>query len=153
MVKIIGVGLSAAAGRRDLVPRPGAALVDRAVDTALIAGTANLVNLFDLRPGRAAKVVLLLAAPLAGVGAAPALGTAVGCLPGDLAARSMLGDCGANALGAAVATAAAAVLPRPARLIALVTVVALKLASEKVSFTAVIAEHPVLDRLDRLGRA
>ena len=64
----------------------------------------------------------------------------------------MLGDCGANALGAAVATAAAASWPRPARLLALAGVAALNLASERVSFTAVIERVPVLRRLDQLGR-
>jgi hypothetical protein len=64
----------------------------------------------------------------------------------------MLGDCGANGLGAAVATVAADRMPRAARLIALAGVVALNLASERVSFTAVIERHPVLRALDGLGR-
>lgn len=157
-VKIVGVGLSGLAAAvvlgRARSPRPGAAgrLVDVAVDTALVAGTANLVNLLDLRPGRAAKVVVLLAGGLVGAGGGPALGAAAGSLPTDLAARSMLGDCGANALGAATAAAAAGTLPRPARLLALAAVVALNAASERVSFTAVIARTPVLARLDGLGR-
>jgi UDP-N-acetylmuramyl pentapeptide phosphotransferase/UDP-N-acetylglucosamine-1-phosphate transferase len=64
----------------------------------------------------------------------------------------MLGDCGANALGAGLATAAVAVLPRPARLAALGCVLALNAASERVSFTAVIERTPWLRRLDALGR-
>ena len=64
----------------------------------------------------------------------------------------MLGDCGANALGAGVATAGAATLPRPARLLALAGVVALNLASERVSFTSVIERTPWLRALDQLGR-
>ena len=154
LVKIVGVGLTGAAAAVVLARGRGGGirLLDVAVDTALVAGTANLTNLFDLRPGRAAKVVLLLGAGLAGYGAAPALGAAAGSLPTDLAARSMLGDCGANALGAAVATAAAGTLPQGARLGALAGVVALNLASERVSFTAVIARTPALAWLDRLGR-
>ncbi len=157
-VKIAGVGLSGFAAAlllgRDRPGRPGPAAraLDVVVDTALVAGTANLVNLLDLRPGRAAKAVVLLAAPLAGSGAGPALGAAAGSLPGDLAARSMLGDCGANALGAATAAAAAARLGLPARLLALAAVAGLNLASERVSFTAVIARTPALAWLDGVGR-
>jgi UDP-N-acetylmuramyl pentapeptide phosphotransferase/UDP-N-acetylglucosamine-1-phosphate transferase len=77
----------------------------------------------------------------------------VGSLPTDLAAKSMLGDCGANALGAAVATAAASALPRYLRMIAGAAVVALNLASERVSFTVVIERTPLLHWLDQLGRA
>lgn len=149
-VKIIGVGLSGLAAAAVL--RRGSP-ADLVIDTALIAGTANLVNLLDLRPGRAAKVVVLLAGGLAGAGGGPALGAATGSLPTDLAARSMLGDCGANALGAATAAAAISVLGRPARLVALAGVVALNAVSERVSFTAVIARTPVLSWLDGLGRA
>jgi UDP-GlcNAc:undecaprenyl-phosphate/decaprenyl-phosphate GlcNAc-1-phosphate transferase len=155
-VKIAGVGLSAATASMVLGRGSGVGgvirLADRSMDTALIAGTANFTNLCDLRPGRAAKVTLALAAGLAGVGAAPVLGAAAGCLPSDLGERSMLGDCGANALGAAVGTVAAAWLPRPAKLWVLLAVVGLNLASERVSFTAIIDRTPALRWLDHLGR-
>jgi UDP-GlcNAc:undecaprenyl-phosphate GlcNAc-1-phosphate transferase len=156
LIKIAGVGVSAAAAAAVLARTRTAAgavrVVDLGLDTALIAATANLVNLCDLRPGRAAKVVLVLSAGLFSAGAAPVVGAAVGSLPTDLTARSMLGDCGANALGAGVATAAAATLPRPARLLALAAMAGLNLASERVSFTAVIERTPWLRALDQLGR-
>jgi hypothetical protein len=155
-VKIAGVGLSAAAASLLLGRTSGAGvairLADRLMDTVLIAGMANFTNLCDLRPGRAAKVTLALAAGLVGVGAAPVLGAAAGCLPSDLREKSMLGDCGANALGAAVGTVAAARLPRPAKLAALLAVVGLNLASERISFTAVIDRTATLRWLDQLGR-
>ena len=155
-VKIAGVGLSAATASMVLGRGSGVGgvirLADRSMDTALIAGTANFTNLCDLRPGRAAKVTLALAAGLVGLGAAPVLGAAAGCLPSDLRERSMLGDCGANALGAAVGTVAAAWLPRPAKLGVLLAVVGLNLASERVSFTAIIDRTPALRWLDHLGR-
>ena len=158
LVKIAGVGLSAAAAALVLGRRPGYRMAFGAWRTSASTPswsptTANLVNLFDLRPGRAAKVLLLLGGGLLGAGSAPAVGATAGSLPTDLAARSMLGDCGANGLGAAVATVAADRLPRPAKLLALAGVVALNLASERVSFTAVIDGHPVLRALDELGRA
>ena len=155
-VKIAGVGLSAAAASmvlgRTSAARGVISLGDRLVDTALIAGTANFTNLCDLRPGRAAKVTLVLAAGLVCAGAAPVLGAAAGSLPSDLGEKSMLGDCGANALGAAIGTVAAAWLPRPMKLAALLAVVGLNLASERVSFTAVIDRTPMLRWLDDLGR-
>ena len=155
-IKIIGIGASAATAAGILAHArsvPGnARVLDLGLDTALIAGTANLTNLFDLRPGRAAKVVVVLGAGLVGVGSAPAVGAAIGALPTDLAASSMMGDCGANGLGAALGTAVAGGLPRPARLAALSAVVALTLASERVSFTAVIDRVPLLRWADQLGR-
>jgi UDP-GlcNAc:undecaprenyl-phosphate/decaprenyl-phosphate GlcNAc-1-phosphate transferase len=158
MIKVLGIGCSAAVAAaliqraRPGCPKPVCRAVDGLLDTALIATTANLTNLFDLRPGRAAKVVILLGSGLFGFGAAPAVGAAAGSLPTDLAARSMLGDCGANALGAALGTAAAQSLPRRFRLLVLGAVVALNVASERGSFTEVIERTPLLRRLDQLGR-
>jgi hypothetical protein len=155
MVKVAGIGLSAVLAARQLARRrpPGSARwLDTGLDAALIAGAANLTNLFDLRPGRAAKVVTVTAAPLWSLGSAPILGAALGSLPTDLGERAMLGDCGANALGAGVGVVAAAGLPRSVRAGLLAAVVSLTLLSERVSFTAVIDRNPVLRRLDRLGR-
>ncbi len=157
LVKIVGVGAGAATaaaiiGRARSTPT-AAFLADLVVDTTLISLTANLANLFDLRPGRAAKVVVLLGTGLVGAGAAPAVGSALGCLPTDLGARSMMGDCGANGLGAALAASAAARLPRPARIGALAGVAALNLASERASFTAVIERVGPLRWADQLGRS
>lgn len=157
VVKIGGVGLSALAAsvllsRGRTVHIGSRSVLELGLDTALIAATANLVNLLDLRPGRAAKVVVLLGAGLLLSGAGPVVGAALGSLPADLAERSMLGDCGANALGAGLGTAAAAALPLGVRAWLLAAVVALNLASERVSFSAVIDRHRGLRGLDRLGR-
>ncbi|GAB3925066.1 hypothetical protein GCM10011575_04830 [Microlunatus endophyticus] len=152
MIKIAGIGaaaLAAAMVDRPQTGSPAARGIDVLVNTALTAGTANLINLFDLRPGRAAKV--LVTAALLTPGAAPIAGAAAGVLPADLAGRSMLGDCGANALGAGLGIAAGR-LPRPLRLLALSGVVGLTLASEKVSFTRVIENNRMLAALDQLGR-
>jgi UDP-GlcNAc:undecaprenyl-phosphate/decaprenyl-phosphate GlcNAc-1-phosphate transferase len=146
----------------------GGDLADVAVNAGLVAGGANLLNLFDLRPGRAIKVATLTAALVAGGSAlsagtgpgrlaglravaAPA-GAALALLPEDLGERAMLGDGGANALGAMLGAAAAQALPRSARLGLLAAIVALTAASEKVSFTKVIAATPPLHWLDMLGR-
>jgi UDP-N-acetylmuramyl pentapeptide phosphotransferase/UDP-N-acetylglucosamine-1-phosphate transferase len=147
LVKIVGVGaagLAAAAllpGRR----RP----VDLVVNAGLIAGAANLANLLDLRPGRALKAGLIAgsaARDSATVGAASAL------IDADLREEIMLGDSGANALGALIGTTYAARGSRVGRILALAGIVALTAASEKVSFTRVIERTPGLRELDALGR-
>lgn len=139
--------------------------LDVAINAGLVAGGANLLNLFDLRPGRAIKVAALAAA---GIAVAPArsagarltglqavaapAGAALALLPEDLGEQAMLGDAGANALGAMLGAAAAQALPRGARARVLLGIVALTVASEKVSFTKVIAATPPLNWLDMLGR-
>ena len=123
---------------------------------ALVAGCANLVNLFDLRPGRALKAVLLAVPPLAGGPGGPlaaaVAGPAVVLLPEDLGEHAMLGDTGANAAGAVLGTALVASAGRRTRLAALAGVVALTLASERWSFTTVIESTPGLREFDALGR-
>jgi UDP-GlcNAc:undecaprenyl-phosphate/decaprenyl-phosphate GlcNAc-1-phosphate transferase len=157
-VKIVGIGAAGLAAAGLL----GGSPADVVVNAGLTAGGANLVNLFDLRPGRAIKVALggsaLLAAGTPGRArgaacralAAPA-GAALAMLPEDLAERAMLGDAGANALGAMLGASAAG-LSRPARVALLAAIVGLTAASEVVSFTAVIERTPALRWLDMLGR-
>ena len=151
--KILGlsaVGLAAAA----LVSRSPA---DALLGGAVIAGYANLANLLDLRPGRCLKFGLLHAPLLvlpgmAGDALAAPLGAAAALLPDDLAAHTMLGDTGANALGAALGVAALLRYGRAGRVAHLAGLVALNAASERVSFSAVIADHPLLRRVDEFGR-
>ncbi len=121
----------------------------------LVATSANLANLFDLRPGRALKVSSLVAVPLAASGSIPAAvatgagGAVVAC---DLRGRSMMGDTGANALGAMIGAALTERAGTRGRALALLVTVGLTLASEKVSFSQVIADTPVLRELDAWGR-
>jgi UDP-N-acetylmuramyl pentapeptide phosphotransferase/UDP-N-acetylglucosamine-1-phosphate transferase len=156
-VKVAGIGAAAAAAalltRRD---RGARAVVDGILTTGLVAGTANLVNLLDLRPGRAGKAAVLaavatLGGPAGGMVAGP-LGATLGVLPEDLGERVMLGDCGANAVGALLGLRLASLPGRGARAGLLAGVVGLTLASEKVSFTKVIEATPGLRELDRFGR-
>jgi UDP-N-acetylmuramyl pentapeptide phosphotransferase/UDP-N-acetylglucosamine-1-phosphate transferase len=166
-MKVLGIGAGALVAAAVATPVTDAAgrrrsalgwCADVATSGALIAVSANLVNLLDLRPGRALKAVTLAAAPLALAGGAGAglasavVGTAAAGLEADLAERDMLGDGGANALGAMLGTAAVLDAPRPARIALLAGVLGLTLVSEKVSFTAVIARTPVLRELDAWGR-
>lgn len=154
LVKMAGLtaaGAAAAATER-------APWADVVVDAALVAGAGNLLNLLDLRPGRALKVAALSGALLsaghgsASVTAAGTLGVAAALLPADLGERRMIGDCGANTLGALLGWTVAARGSRAGRVAALGLVVGLTLASERVSFSAVIDRTPVLAAVDGWGR-
>ncbi|KQZ87955.1 hypothetical protein ASD62_00055 [Phycicoccus sp. Root563] len=164
-VKILGLGLTGLASaalvdRRARRLGPGSVtptVVDTLVGGAVVAGSANLLNLLDLRPGRALKVTLLWGAlaatrPRGASAAAAAAGAASGLLKPDLAGEAMLGDTGANSAGALLGTALVQSTGRRGRLAALAALTALTLASEKVSFTSVIESTPVLRDLDALGR-
>lgn len=158
MVKIAGVGSAALLASAMLPPkrRGFGRVIDVALGAGVIAGTANLVNLLDLRPGRALKAGLLLGAPLAagkrgGMMAGP-VGAVAGLLPSDLDEEIMLGDSGANALGAVLGVGFATRTGRLGRAGLLAAITALTLASEKVSFTKVIEKTPALRRIDEWGR-
>ena len=129
--------------------------------TALgVALTANLLNLFDREPGRAAKVGLLLLLPglaLAEFGwplaVAGITGALVACLPLDLRERAMLGDVGANPLGAVAGLGLCLATSLGARIGLVLLLLGLNLASERISFSTVIERTPWLAAADRWGRA
>ena len=139
---------------------PNNALVVPAIVVAL---AANLGNLLDRAPGRCTKVALLAGVPAVAVaaaasghrpiaGAALLLGAAVATLPSDLGERLMLGDTGANVVGAAAGLAIVVGAGHRGELVAAVVLLGLTLASERWSFSAVIERVPPLRALDNLGR-
>jgi hypothetical protein len=141
---------------------------------ALIAGAAialssNFFNLLDLRPGRAAKAylvlvavatLLMLAVPGSDLPARGSLVTSVllFALPiltvimPDLRERGMLGDAGANTAGFVIGALIVSLLPLWALIIYFLVMLALNLASEKHSFSAIIDNNPLLRKLDNIGR-
>jgi UDP-GlcNAc:undecaprenyl-phosphate GlcNAc-1-phosphate transferase len=130
------------------------------VDAALIALAANLGNLLDRRPGRALKVGIVAWIPLAfiagsdalGVALAPVIGAFVATFPDDLGERLMLGDAGANVLGAVLGLAVVLECATGTRVVVLAVLVVLNAASEWISFSRVIDRVGVLRRIDELGR-
>ncbi|HYT39869.1 MAG TPA: hypothetical protein VEN99_10180 [Acidimicrobiia bacterium] len=161
-IKLFGGGvlalmLASAAGS---TASGGGGALRLAADGALVALAANLGNAFDRAPGRTIKVSLVAWVPLAltarggaaGVALGPVMGAALGLLPEDLGERLMLGDAGANALGAALGIGALLTLGPGARLVVTAVLAALNVAADVVSFSQVIRRTPALDRLDRLGR-
>jgi hypothetical protein len=129
-------------------------------DAALVALAANLGNLFDRAPARTTKVALVAFAVLVIAtgadnvlsGVAVLAGAGAGLIVPDLRERLMLGDAGANVLGAALGLGVVLTCSGGVRIGVLVVVAALNLVSEKVSFTKVINQTPPLRAFDQLGR-
>lgn len=146
---------------------------------AAIALTSNLLNLVDLRPGRALKTYVVLAAlgliSTAGLLAAPSdpltasvspletalaalvlalflIGPVVATWRYDVGERGMLGDSGANPMGAVAGMLVVFGLPLWALIIYATVVLVLNAASERFSFSEVIEGNPVLRWLDNMGR-
>lgn len=133
-----------------------------ALGAGVVALGANLGNLFDRAPGRTTKVALLAGAAVVAaaaaadrpllVGMVAVLGAGMGLLVPDLRESLMLGDAGANVLGAAVATGVVATTGVAVQLAVLAALVVLNLSSEVVSFSRAIDKIAPLRALDRLGR-
>lgn len=128
------------------------------VDGAVIALSANLWNLLDLRPGRACKFYALAAVPLmipAGAAVIPlaaGMGATVGFVGFDLRERAMLGDTGANALGALVGWGILAAGSPDVRIGSLVVLVAIHALADRPGLSRIIEVLPPLRAFDRVGR-
>jgi UDP-GlcNAc:undecaprenyl-phosphate/decaprenyl-phosphate GlcNAc-1-phosphate transferase len=120
----------------------------------------NVFNLLDLRPGRSTKAFVLLGAGLTigaselrplwalGLFAAPALVAGLY----DLRERAMLGDTGANLLGALAGLWLVLTLSGTGQLVALVLLAGITLYGELRSISSLIERTPLLRQLDSLGR-
>jgi UDP-N-acetylmuramyl pentapeptide phosphotransferase/UDP-N-acetylglucosamine-1-phosphate transferase len=127
---------------------------------AVLVLATNAFNLLDLRPGRSTKAFVLLGLglglgsgevrPLWGLGlfVAPALVAGVF----DLRERAMLGDTGANLLGALGGLWLVLALSGTGQLVALALLVVVTVYGELRSISALVERTPGLRQLDSLGR-
>jgi UDP-GlcNAc:undecaprenyl-phosphate GlcNAc-1-phosphate transferase len=127
--------------------------------SAVLVLATNLFNLLDLRPGRATKVFVLLGAGLT-IGAASLRGLwTLGLFVGpalvagvyDLRERAMLGDTGANLLGALAGLWMVLTLSELGQAIALVLLVAITVYGELRSISKLVEKVPLLRGLDSWG--
>ncbi len=140
----------------------------------IVALSANLLNLLDRAPGRAAKaslgwwLIALVPAALVAPGSAgrfglgfevtewavwagAAVGASVGLLRSELAEQHMQGDTGVNPVGAVLGIATVVAYPATVEWVVLAVLSAVNLASERWSFSRLIDAVPPLRWLDRLG--
>ena len=121
----------------------------RSLSGALLVGlSANALNQLDTKPGRALKAYLLAATAVR----APR-GIAVLLLPYDLREMAMLGDAGANGLGALLGWSSVDRLTGRGRWLAIAALAGLNLLGERRSLGELIERTPVLRQLDAWGRA
>jgi UDP-GlcNAc:undecaprenyl-phosphate GlcNAc-1-phosphate transferase len=127
--------------------------------SAVLVLATNAFNLLDLRPGRATKVFVLLGAGLT-IGAASVrplwtLGLFVGpaLIAGvyDLRERAMLGDTGANLLGALAGLWLVLTLSELGQVVALALLVAITIYGELRSITELVERVPLLRGIDSWG--
>jgi len=131
------------------------------INFVLVVLSANTINLFDLRPGRAGKVflvgfVLILAFSkdfenYVGL-FMPLLAIVLYYLPFDLKARVMMGDVGSNLLGAALGVMMAWMLTNLGKIVAAGLLIIIQLLAEKYSFTKIIENNRWLRKFDQWGR-
>ncbi|HUB76368.1 MAG TPA: hypothetical protein VL977_04890 [Solirubrobacteraceae bacterium] len=136
----------------------GAARVLLGVGVLTLA--THAVNLVDLRPGRAVKLLALLATALALASGTIAPLRALAPFAGpilvagwlDLRERGMLGDCGAALLGAVAGIWLVLSLSLAGLAIALAALAALAVYGEFRSISALVDRAPLLRHLDWVGR-
>jgi hypothetical protein len=125
----------------------------------LLAGCANLANLFDVRPGRALKflgvpvALMLFVAPYgAALAVAGVVGGAIALFYFDLKGRIMLGDAGAAIWGAVLGYLVVTSGPGVVWWVTGVAILGLTAVAEVSSISRVIQEVGALRRLDLWGR-
>ncbi|MEO7803117.1 MAG: hypothetical protein ABIS18_01360 [Actinomycetota bacterium] len=137
-----------------------ASLLASVLDAVLIVLAANALNLLDLRPGRCVKGFFLLWVPISLLtwttpylpASVAVVAAAAVFLSSDLKEEAMLGDSGANLLGALAGAGLAIITTLPAKFAAVCLLTLITIASEKWSFSTVIEKARPLRWFDRLGR-
>lgn len=129
------------------------------VATLVVALSTNMMNLFDLRPGRAIKVYTLLAIIIFIASAKFQREVMMLILPAvlayfyfDLRALTMMGDAGSNVLGVSLGVFIVSSFGLEVQVVCLILLVLIHILTEKFSLTKIIENNKFLNYLDRLGR-
>lgn len=125
----------------------------------LVALSTNLMNLLDLRPGRAIKVFLLIAAIIFIFNTGFNRALLMILLPAviayfyfDLKALAMMGDTGSNVLGICLGVLVVVSYGIVVQIIYTVFLIAIHILTEKYSLTKIIENNRFLNYIDKLGR-
>lgn len=134
-------------------------IYDIVINTLIIALSTNLMNLLDLRPGRAIKGYLLISIVLLFTLGEYTRNLLLLILPNvvayfnqDLKAKAMMGDTGSNVLGISIGILFVMGYPLKVRLIWLAFLIFIHILTEKYSLTKIIESNKFLNFIDKLGR-
>lgn len=135
-------------------------LIDIIMNIFVISLFTNLINLFDLRPGRSIKLFIMVSIIMLVISLVKDFnfllysiyGLLVIYFPMDLKAKVMMGDVGSNVLGITLGIYCVYTQGRLVRAIFLLILIVLHILAERVSFSKVIERSKVLRFIDNLGR-
>lgn len=130
------------------------------INTLVLALFTNMLNLLDLRPGRAVKGFLIFAIVILIITGGrvdwllitPLVGAVLWYFRFDLSARVMMGDAGSNVLGFALGYGVVTNLTLSGRTGVLVFLIAVHILTEKYSLTRIIERVGILRFIDNIGR-
>lgn len=129
------------------------------VATLLVALSTNMMNLFDLRPGRAIKVYIILSIIIFIASSKFEREVMMLIVPAvlayfyfDLRALTMMGDAGSNVLGVSLGVFIVSSFNLPVQIVCLILLVLIHALTEKFSLTKIIEQNKILNYIDRLGR-
>lgn len=134
-------------------------IYDIVINTLIIALSTNLMNLLDLRPGRAIKGYLLISIVLLFTLGEYTRNLLLLIFPNviayfnqDLKAKAMMGDTGSNVLGISIGILFVMGYSLKVRLIWLAFLIFIHILTEKYSLTKIIESNKFLNFIDKLGR-
>jgi UDP-N-acetylmuramyl pentapeptide phosphotransferase/UDP-N-acetylglucosamine-1-phosphate transferase len=125
----------------------------------IIASFTNLINLLDLRPGRAIKFYLLYTIILFGFYNQQYIYLllvvtiiALVYFPMDIKAIAMMGDAGSNSLGFVLGFFTTIYFTNPFKVLILILLIFIHIYAERSSITKLIENNRILSFIDKLGR-
>ena len=134
-------------------------IYDIVINTLIIALSTNLMNLLDLRPGRAIKGYLVISIVLLFTLGEYTRNLLLLIFPNviayfnqDLKAKAMMGVTGSNVLGISIGILFVMGYPLKVRLIWLAFLIFIHILTEKYSLTKIIENNKFLNFIDKLGR-
>ncbi|MDD3839178.1 MAG: hypothetical protein PHP06_01210 [Clostridia bacterium] len=131
--------------------------IDLILNILVICLSTNLINIFDVRPGRAVKVVLFLCTIFLLIEISLLyLATPLICMLGvygnyDVKSYCMMGDTGSNILGFILGFFSISHFDFLTKITYLIFLIIIHIVAERYSITDIINHHRVLSFIDKIG--